>query len=464
MGFGRIRRRRNESWGTVFVGMVLCVGVLTFFLPHAEGEQNKETEIKRSNAMEKAVLAAQLKEKVGPSRLATGIEEQKEEKVEVEKLERYRKELLRRPKKRRIHVSQDINMTYKTNRSGARIHYEKGNTGFQMNPSLQVDLGKRKTDIKLEYRWNRLYNNKTPESDNFSQEASIRFARRILPKTNFSLNDRLTRSSVRVVGFDNKKISFDNSHRASLSYDFNRKLNLGFEGSYNETVFPNENWDEQGTLDFQWGPSLSFQWKPKTRLTWGYTQSTPRGHQESSDVTNHAFRWGYSQKVTPKSSVSTDFSWTIQDPVSAQASGSKKYSTSVSYLWQMTPKTGIRYLYSNSFSKTISDSISGGALLKTVAVSTSDSWGASVRFRLHRRINAEFSFAPSHSHSNTRQTGTAKTRSRTFTYPFQVSFDIELSKAMRVRLSYTYEHKIGDEMKTDENRNHTWFAGTTVAY
>ena len=386
------------------------------------------------------------------------------EEVREEELKRYKSELLRRPKRKRLSIGYDTDATYMTNRSGAKIHYEKGNSGFHIIPSVSWDFSKRKTDMKLEYRWNRFYNNKTPEADNFSQELSFRGSRKIFRKTTLSLNDRLTRNSVRVANFDNKKIDFNNSHRQSLSYEFNPKLSFNLETNHTSTAFVDENFDQDGSLDFQIDSNAAFQLTRKTRVTAGYQLSNPRSHAHTSDVTNHGLRFGYSGKITPKSSISADFSWTIQDPIKAQASNSKKYSSSVSYLWQMTPKTGLRLIYSNSYSYAISDSVSGRALLKSVNYSSSNTWGMSVRFRAHRRINAEFSFNPSHADSKTKQTGAANTKSRSFTFPIQVGLDIELWRGIRFRLTYTYRHKIGDEMKTDENRTHTWFAGTNYLF
>ena len=466
MSLRRTYRRRNEWRGAVLV-TAFFLGTFTSPVAGAEGDPAKEIDTEKTGDQERMkAMEAALMLQAGETK-ETGTEagsSQVQQEVPVEDLKRYQKELLHRPKKRRIHVGYDTDMTYINNRSGAPIHYEKGNTAFRINPSISLDLGKKKTDMKLEYRWNRLYNDKTPESDNFSQELSFRAGRKIFRKITLSLNDRLSRSSVRVAGFDDKKINFDNSHRQALSYDFNSKLTLNFETNYTSTVFPNENWDDQGTFDFQMSPNLAFQLTRKTRLTAGYQNSRPQSHPKTSDVTNHVFRMGYSGKITPKSSLSADFSWTIQDPTSATASNAKKYSTSASYLWQMTSKTSLRFSYSNSYSHSISDSVSGSALFKTVSYSNSDSWGSNVRFRLHRKINAELSFNPSHSHSTTKKTGNANTHSRSFTFPFQVGLDLDLRKGFRVRLTYTYQHKIGDEMKTDENRTHTWFVGTNLLF
>ena len=462
------------------IGATLAIIFLLKEIPFSTAwadELAKETDPERANDEERTkAMEAALRLQEGKSKnkdLNAAIQglskkENSVEEVVMEDLQRQEyRELLRRPKRKRFRFGYDTDMTYTTNRSGAAIHYEKGNTTFRVNPSASVDLSKKKTEMRLEYRWNRTYNDKTsiaPGSDNFSQELSFRAGHKIFRKLTLTLNDRLTRNSVRVQSFDNKKVSFDNSHRQGLSYEYNPKLSLNLETSVASTAFVHENWTPGDSHDWQIDSNLSFQLTRKTRLTAGYRMSNPRSYAKSSDATNHAFRFGYSGKITPKSSVSADFSWTIQDPASAQASRSKKYSASASYLWQATAKTGIRFIYSNSYSLALSDSLSNRALFKTSSYASSNSWGISIRFRPYRRINTEFSFSPSHSDSRTKKTGDANTKSRDFIFPIQAGLDLEIWRGIRLRLTYTYKHKIGDEMKTDENRTHTWFAGTNVLF
>jgi len=284
-----------------------------------------------------------------------------------------------------------------------------------------------------------------------------------MKKTTLSLNDRLTRTSTRAQGIDDgKKISWTNAHRAGLSYEYNPKLTLNFEANYSNTYLPHESFDETSSFSFDLDPNLLFRPTPKTRLTLGYRWSIARVHTEATDATTHVFRVGYSGEITPKSSVSADFSWTLQDPDSAQAAQSKQYSTVLGYIWQATRKTSLRISYSSSFKRSLSDSISSGQLLKSSTLTSSDTWSLSTLFRPHRKINTEFSFNGSHSHSKTKKTGSLNTRSRTFTFPFQAAVDYDLTRWLRLRLSYTYRHRIGNERKTDEARSHTWFVSTSV--
>jgi len=437
----------------LFIISGLVVNPITGYAQQAPDEEWQQ---ERGEAMDALVAVQEKKRSISETAGEGGLL--------VEELKRYEKELLRFPKKDRLRFGHDADYTYDTNSQRLRVHNEEGNSTFRINPFVEYDLSGQKTDLKFEYRWNRQYNNNTPGSDTFSQEGNIRFARKVLPKTNLSINERLTRSSVRSSGKDNKKVSWDNASRATINYDLNPKIQINLEANYTRLFFVNEDFDETGTREFQLDPNVVLQLTPKTRVTLGYRWSLPRVHTEATDTVNHEFRISYSGKITPKSTLSADVSFTQKDPNSAQVGSSDKIASSLGYLWQATPKTSLRFLYSNSMELAVSDSISSGNLLKSEVRTTSDSWSLSIRWRPYRKVNTEFSFAPSHSHSKTKKTGDANTRSRSFTFPFQLGFDVDLTRWLRLRLTYTYRHKIGNEPKTDENRAHTWFVGSNVVF
>ena len=373
------------------------------------------------------------------------------------------KELLRLPKKDRLHIGQDTHYTFDSNPDRAAIHHAKSDSTFRINPFAELDLGGRKTDLSVEYRWDRQYNAKRPQVDSFSQETSLRFNRKILPKTTLSLNDRLGRSSVRVVGLDNKKVTWDNGHRAALNFQLNKKLGLNLDTNYTRSDFPYKKFAQDSTYTFSLTPNVTFQLTPKTKFDLGYEWSFTRISTKASDATTHTFRLGYSGQLTPKSSLSADVSLSRQNPDTAQVGTSDTVSSSLGYVWQATPKTSLRALYSNSLSLAVSDSLSGVNLLKSSTRSDADTWTLSVRVRFNRRVTGEASFNPSHSYSKTKQTGAANTHSQTFVFPFQVAFDVNLTKWLKLRLTYTYRHQTGDEPKTNENRAHTFFVGANTA-
>lgn len=412
-------------------------------------------------------LAMEEKQEIKKASPKAGRKEKKKEDEAVSLvLQRYQKELLRFPKRDRLSYGGDLDMTYDNNVNRNVIRSEEGDTLFRMAPFVKLDLGSRKTDLAVEFRSSHSYNAKVPEGgrDVLRLEGTLRAGRKFGKKTTVSLNDRLSSTLVRheEIDDDGKKVSYDNSHRLSVNHPMNRKLTLNFEADYSRTDFPHELFDQDGSRTVQLDPNLFFNLTPKTRISLGYRWSVSRNRTESSDKTTHEFRVGYSGKITGKSSLQIDLSQAFDDPDSAQAARADRTTVSTAYIWQATPKTSLRVLYSNSFTHSISDSVSGANLLKTTTRSASDSLSTSVRFRLNRKTSTEFSFDGSHSHSKTRQTGADNTRSRTWTFPFQGAVDFTLTRWLRFRFAYTYRHQIGNE-DSNEHRAHTWFFGSNVS-
>ncbi len=451
----KTRRRLGRGVWAVLV-TALFVGPLIFkSLPLEAAEKKPESD--REKAMG-AYLALEESKKTSN----TTTPEQQE--VLVTELKALQKELLQFPKKKRFHFTQDMQYTYDSNANRVKIHHEKGDSTFRVNPAAEVDLSGLKTDLRVEYRYNRIYNIKRPENDSYNQETTLRFSRKILPKTTLALNDRLNRSSVRVAGKDNRKVGWDNAHRATLNYELNPKIKLNLESNYTRTDFPHKDYGRTSNLSYSLDPNVSLQVTRKTRFTGGYRWSFTKIPTKSINATTHEVRAGYSGQLTPKSSLSADVSLSRQNPDSAQVGISDTVNSSLGYVWQATPKTSIRALYSNSLSLAVSDSLSGVNLLKSSTRSASDTWSLSVRVRLHRRVTGELSFNPSRSYSKTKQTGAANTHTQTIAFPFQIAFDVNVTKWLKLRLTYTFRHQIGDEPKTDENRAHTWFAGCNTAF
>lgn len=428
--------------------------------PSTEEEKTAgEIKAERESAMVTQLL---LEEKKSALKAAATSEEEKAAREELERLE---KELLHFPKRDRFSFGGDFDLTYDNNVNRNSIHHEKGDTLFNINPFVNLDLGGKKTNLRAEYRWQRKYNAKVSEGrDTTVQELTVRSGRKIGKRTTLSLNDRLTRESLRIQGIDDgNKIRWDNSHRASLNYELNRKLSFNFDADYANRYFSHENFDQDGDWQFSLEPSVSFQMRPKTRFNFAYSWRTTQIKTKASDATTHLLRVGYFGKITGKSSLQADFSQSFQDPDSAQASSSNQTTSSLGYIWKMTPKTSLRVLYSNTFTLTLSDSVSGVNLSKTESRSRTNALSLSVRFRPYRKLSTEFSFDGSHTHTKTKKTATANARTGVFTFPFQLAADYELAKWLRLRFSYTFQYQYGNE-KSDENRAHTWFVGTNWSF
>ena len=396
------------------------------------------------------------------------IEQQSDMKQELKEIE---KELLQFPKKDRIRMGGDFDFTYEDNVGRLPVHHDEGETIFKLSPFAQLDLSGQRTELRLEYRTRHTYNVKRseiPGNDSFIQEGTVRVGRKILPHTLFSLNERLGRTSTRTAGHDNKKIQWDQSHRAALNYEMSKKFSISLDGSHSRTDFPNESFDENYTRSWTLNPGLFFQMTPKTRLSGNYALTYSRAQTKTSDNTKHEFRVGYFGQLTTKSSASLDVSLSHQVPDSADASRSNQIVWSGGYIWQATPKTSFRLLYSTTLSRATTDSLdTDGPLMftKTRTDTHSDSLSFSTRWRIHRKITTDFSFDGAHSRNKTNvvEGDSATTKTRQWTLPFQVGLDVELVRWVRLRFTYTFRYRLGDERKTDEFRAHTFFGSANIA-
>ena len=404
--------------------------------------------------------------KSGESKEVKAAAEEREVHKELESL---KKNLLRHPKKKRLSLSWDSTMTYNDNVANKPIHKkEKGDTTFNLNPTMGYDLSGRKTDLRFEYRGGRTYNVKRPEGDSFNMEWNLRFGRKIFKKVTLSLNDRLTRQSVPTTQADTRKVSWANSHQAGLNYEFNRKLSFNLQATNSRTDFPHETFDQDASFSQDLSPDIVFQPTPKTRLTTGYTWGITRGKKETGDNTKHNFKLGYSGRLTRKSSLSANLGYNIQTPDSADGGGSYSLSTSVGDVWQVTPKLSHKINYSHTRGLSTSNAAVGSTFSFTKSLSVSDGLTLSSSFRLNRKISTELSSDLSHSRSKARTISagqvTSKTLSRTFTLPLQISLNYKLADWISLRISYTHRHQLGNERKTQEFRSNTWVFSTNAQF
>lgn len=383
-----------------------------------------------------------------------------------QELERLQKELLTFPKKRHYRVGWDSEMTYDANRDAGRIGdtpKSKGETTFRIKPFGSYDLSGRKTDVRLEYGWSRIYGVKIETSDLMNQDLSLRMGRKIFKKTSLSLNDRFALKGQRSTSIGQvKRLTWDQSHRAGLTYEVTPKIQMVLESDYSRTDHPHEEFDQDTTYTYAWSPTAFFQVTPKSRFSAAYRMSFSRTPPETGDATTHQIRGSYAFKVTPKSSASVDLGYSIQNPDSAAASTSDSTVVSLGYLWQITPKTGFRMNYSRTFTDSTADSVT--TLIQTGTDSRSDSLGLAFGFRPHRKASTELSFNGSHSRTKTAGGDATGTKTRSWTYPFQISTNLSLAQWVSLTISYTYTHQITDERELQEVRDHALVVTSNISY
>lgn len=383
-----------------------------------------------------------------------------------QELERLQRELLSFPKKRRYRVGWDSEMTYDANRDGSRISdnpKSKGETTFRIKPFASYDLSGRKTDVRLEYGWSRTYGVKIQTGDLINQDLNLRVGRKIFKKTSLTLNDRFALKGQRSTRIEEvKRLTWDQSHRAGLTYEMTPKIQMVLESDYSRTDHPHEEFDQDTTYTYAWSPTAFFQVTPKSRFSAAYRMSFNESPVETGDAITHQIRGSYAFKVTPKSSASVDLGYSIQNPASAAASTSDSTVVSLGYLWQITPKSGFRLNYSRTFTDSTSDSVT--TLIQTGTDSRSDSLGLAFGFRPHRKASTELSFNGSHSRTKTAGGDATGTKTRSWTYPFQVSTNLSLAQWVSMTISYTYTHQISDERELQEVRDHALVVTSNISY
>lgn len=362
-------------------------------------------------------------------------------------------------------------MTFDANRNTTRIggavgdedNDAKGETRFRIKPFVSYDLSGRKTNLNAEYGWTRTYGTKVETSDLMTQDWTFRAGRKIFKKTSLTLNDRFTLSRQRVTEIEEKKVTWDQSHRQSLSYELSRKITLIFDSDYARSDLPHEEFDEDTNSSVGLSPTINFQVTPKSRLTGAYRMGFNRTQgNEASDATTHQFRGSYAFLVTKKSSASFDLGYQIQNPDSAGATTQDTTTVGLSYSWQVTPKTSFRTNYSRTFTDSTSDSVT--TLLQTGTDSRSDSLSLALGFRPHRRVNTDFSFNGSHSRTKTAGGDGSGSKTRSWTFPFQAALDFTLTQWARFTVSYTYTHTFSNERELEETRKHVLVATSNVNF
>ena len=444
-----------------FFGLTLFI-VIPFVMPPLQASEDTKKSSKQKKKQELKAMEAEILAQ--ENRLTKGRGSIREPQEVQKELESLQKELLAFPKKRRIRLGGDFDMTFDTNadRKPAGGKEEEDDTFFHLNPIVQMDLSGKRTNLQTEVRVGHQYSAKRPQIDTSNIEGTVRFGRKINRLT-ISLNDRLNRDAIRVEGRDNKRIRWDTSHHAALNYDLGRKFSINLENDYTRQDFPQDFFEDNSTYSFSLDPNVFYQITPKTRLSAGYNWTFNRIRQKTSDNTTHGFRVGYFGKITGKSSVSADVGINLQTPDSADSTTSRQLQSSLGYIWQISPKTSLRLLYSNAIQRAVADSVGTDELIQTTTHTVSDTVSFSLRFRLHRKVSSQFSFDGSHSSSRASTDDDPISRARTFTLPFQIAIDYDLAKWIRLRLTYTFRYQFGNEA-ADELRAHTWFVGTNLSF
>ncbi|MDA9101328.1 hypothetical protein N9K06_01485 [Omnitrophica bacterium] len=420
-----------------------------------EFQENLLKEQEERQSMETGDVISRLQKSQAQLETAPGVGQEKIKK-DIEKL---KMQLLVVPDKDRLKFQFMGNHQYESNRNRQKIHSEKGDTSFDSESRVLVDLSGKKTDLRfelgLEKNWNIIFS----ENDSWQVEERLRYRRKYFKKVSHSSNSRIARNQSKTIEIDGDKIRWDFSNQTAFNYPFSRKLSLNFDLQQTKRLFQNEAFDQDSSWEVQASPSAFWNFTSKTRVQAGYTFGANRSRIKSGDANSHNFRVGYFGKITQKSSTSLDLSYSYQDPRSRDTAIVKTSTIGIGYLWQMTPKTQISTEFIRSVQNSTSDLVSGdrdgiNTTSKTDTHFVSENITISLNSRLMKKLTATVTWTGTHTRNKTFKEGDEDVESRQFTFPVSVGINYIIRKGINLNLRYSFAYRRGDEQ--DENsRAHT---------
>lgn len=472
-----IRRTANRLIyaGTgLFLGVILHCRIASAVVGQAERydpfeEENleefhaqilrEETDIKPGD------LATSAQAAPGKSARPFSSEERKSD-VQVQDLNR---ELLGIPKRDRIRLGFDSYYTYDSNIERLNPGNENGDSILEETPSVQIDLSGRKTDLRFEARGVKQWNIKFPKKDLWGVEERLRYRRRYLKKISHSLQSRFARLSDKTIEINDKRIRWDSYQNTVFNYELSRKFSINTEINANKRLFTTEAYDQDSTWETTVAPAFFWNVTPKSRVQGGYTIGTNRIRTKVGNSVSHEFHVGYFGRVTRKSSISFDSSYTYQSPRSLETPTIHTVTLGTGYIYQMTPKTQAIAQILRSQQNSSSDAAPGQSnqgnnfeTVKSDVSFTNNSVSLSLNSRLTRKINAVFNFTASHLKTAAPEGSDSGTITQ-FSFPTSVAVDYLLKRWIRVRLAYSFAFRTGYE-KTDNYRAHILTTGVNVTF
>ena len=110
-------------------------------------------------------------------------------------------------------------------------HIEKGDSVFNVDSSILLDLSGKKTDFRFDLVYKRQWNIVFSEKDEAQMEERLRFRRKYFKKVSASSNSRIARHNSKSIEIDENKIRWDLDNQLSINFPFSRKLSLNADWS-----------------------------------------------------------------------------------------------------------------------------------------------------------------------------------------------------------------------------------------
>lgn len=385
---------------------------------------------------------------------------------DAQELEKIKREILKIPKRDRLKFGLDGQHAFESNVKRLPPRQSKSDQIMDLGGFSEVDLGGRKTDLRIEGRGGRQWNIHFPESDFWLAEERVRYRRRYFKKVAHSLQSRIARQSQRTIELDQKKVRWDSHQNTAFNYTLSEKFSANLELNALKRLYTTEPFDQDSAWEASMAPSLFWSVTPKSRFSAGYIFGPSRIRTKVGDTNTHEVHAGYFGRVTRKSSLSFDASFSHQTARSLETPEINTVKVGAGYILQVTPKTQMMVQAIRSVQNTSSNAVPGAdenAAVKTDSHFTNDNVILSLNSRVNRKLTGIVNVGMSQFRNQAPKGGDEDVEGRQWTFPVSLTANYALKRWIQLRIRYTYAFRTGNE-KSDTYRAHTLTSGVNVVF
>ena len=390
----------------------------------------------------------------------------------TKEIENLKQQILKIPQRKRFGIELNGQQLYESNVERRTIHYEKGDSIFDVKPTVLFDLSGRKSDLRFDLSGGKQWNIKFPTKDFWEGSERIRYRRKYFKKITHSVNSRIARHSSKTVEINQTRVRWDSNQVNAVNLALSRKFSLNNDTSLVHRYFTHENFDQDSNWQFTDAPSLFWNLTPKSRIALGYGFGASRIRTKAGDANAHEVHLGYFGAITRKSSLSLDLAFSHQTPRSRESSQSNLFKTGAGYIWQITPKTQMTLQFirslQDSTSEIVTSSSTGSAssqpqTQKTDTHFVNESLSLSLNSRLTKKLTTIFTMNGSHFRSKVEKGGDKTSQEQQWTSPISLTLVYALRRWITVTTGYTFAYRRGDA-KAEEHRSHIFKSALQVVF
>lgn len=369
-------------------------------------------------------------------------------------------QLLSLPKRDRIRYELRGDYSYDSNISRGVPRQEKGDSVFNQDTTILLDLSGKKTDFRFDLGLKKQWNIHFPERDEWQVEERLRFRRKYFKKVLVSSNSRIARNNTKTIEIDENKIRWDFNNQMAINFPVSKKLGLNLDMSSQKRLFRQEAFDQDSSRQAQVAPTAFLNLTPKSRVQLGYRFGVSRIRSKTGDSNSQDLALGYFGKLSRKSSMSFNAAYNRQDPRSTDTASVNTITLGLGHAWQLTPKTQLSSQVTRSMQNTTSNLTSGSVngantVVRSDTRITTDNLSFSVNTRLLRKLTTTASVAMTHSKTTVRKADDPLEESRQWTFPVSFNFSYAVRRWMTWSAGYAFSFRTGNE-KSETSRSHLW--------